>query len=896
MRPDTPPKNPTRLANYQPYDFIIDAVALDFDLDPESTTVTSTLNVRRREGVDPQAPLVLDGEEISLVSIRLDDNPLAPDRYQLDENTLTIKDLPNKFTLHIVNTCSPATNTSLSGLYVSNDMFCTQCEAEGFRRITYYPDRPDVMSVFTVRIDADKKRYPVLLSNGNPGETGETTKTGETKDGKHFAIWHDPHPKPAYLFALVAGDLACVEDHFVTRSGKQIPLRVFVQHKNKDRCDFTLDALKRSMKWEEDVYGLEYDLDVFMIVAVDHFNMGAMENKGLNIFNSAYVLASPDTATDADYEIIEAIVAHEYFHNWSGNRVTLRDWFQLCLKEGFTVFRDQEFSADMRSRSVQRIKDVRRLWASQFPEDAGPLAHPPRPDHFYTIDNFYTTTVYEKGAEVVRMLKTLLGEDVFLKSCDQYFERHDGEAATIEDFAKVMEDISGRDLTLFRNWWTRPGTPHVTVSEGTLGPEGGTVELKQETSTTTAGIDAEPRHIPVGYALVGASTGDVRGTGLIELTEASQTIEIKPDTPADDGSNEPLIVSWLTDFSAPVVLSSNQSLDDRLTLAAHDPDPFNRWSVVDGLWRDLCQTAAGYNRGIDEEEALNGLCAALDRSVLAALDALEGTRGVQGAIDASFVAQLLAAPSASDLTRGLDGFDPAAIVDGRSKIRRVTAERIGGTLLSAYERLTSDAPYEPSAEASGQRGLKNAALGLLVEAGRADLAEAQGLSSRNMTDEAAAAAILATSEHPDAVPAREKVLGAFYDKWKDDALVVNKWLGWNAQQPDANALSHVQRLAEHKSFDIKTPNKVRALFGVFSNANLKGFNAEDGEGYRFIAEQISRVDSLNAQLAARMTSAFEPWPRLKQPLRSLAQNALASILDREPSTNLKEMVERLLKE
>ncbi|MEO0398994.1 MAG: aminopeptidase N [Pseudomonadota bacterium] len=867
MRPDTPPKAPTRLADYQPSDYLVDAVDLSFSLDPEKTRVASKLAVRRRDGVAADAPLVLDGEALDLIAVSVNGEALPKERYDVSEKTLTLSDLPSAFTLEIETVCNPTANTSLSGLYVSNDMFCTQCEAEGFRRITYYLDRPDVMSVFSVRIEADKARYPVLLSNGNPGAKGDLA------DNRHFAEWRDPHPKPAYLFALVGGDLACVEERFTTRSGREVPLQVFVQHKNKDRCDYTLDALKRSMKWDEDVFGLEYDLDVFMIVAVDHFNMGAMENKGLNVFNSAYVLASPETATDADYENIESIVAHEYFHNWSGNRVTLRDWFQLCLKEGFTVFRDQEFSADMRSRPVQRIKDVRRLWAGQFPEDAGPLAHPPRPDHFYTIDNFYTATVYEKGAEVARMLKTLLGEDAFRRACDLYFERHDGDAATIEDFAKVMEEASGRDLTLFMNWWTRAGRPSVAASTGVLGAGGGDVVFTQKTETVAGGADDAPRHIPLGYALFGAETGAPRGAGLIELTNSQQTETIAPDS--DD---EPVIVSWLTNFSAPVLLTCERTLKDRLALAANDPDAFNRWSVVEGLWRDLAQDAAGHDRGIDARETLDGLTVALG-SALADAEA-----------DPAFTAQLFSPPSAPDLTRGLEVFDPAAIVDGRNAIRRAVAERLETELAAAYQRLQSDAPYSPAADQAGPRGLKNAALSLLVEAGRDDLAAAQSDAARNMTDKAAAVAVLANSESP----LREQVLADFYEQWRGDDLVVNKWLGWNAQDPSAAALERVKGFLDHESFDIKTPNKVRALLGVFSHHNMKRFHAADGAGYRFVAEQILAIDVLNPQLAARMTGAFELWAHLENGRRSHAQSALKAMLDGEVSTNLREMVERLL--
>ncbi|MBY0421965.1 MAG: aminopeptidase N, partial [Parvularculaceae bacterium] len=578
MKTDAAPQ-PVRLADYAPPDYLIDRADLAFALDPSRTVVRSGLSIRRRPGAAP-APLVLNGEEIELLSLSLDGARLSDGDFARTDETLTIAAPPESFTLDIETACAPAANAALSGLYLSNGMFCTQCEAEGFRRITYFLDRPDVLARYRVRIEADRAAAPVLLSNGNPVDAGDLP------GGRHFAVWDDPFPKPSYLFALVGGDLAAVEDSFTTRSGRRVALKVFVQKENAGRCGYTLDSLKRAMRWDEEAFGREYDLDLFMIVAVDHFNFGAMENKGLNIFNAAYVLASPETATDADYEAIESIVAHEYFHNWSGNRVTCRDWFQLCLKEGFTVFRDQEFSADMRSRAVQRIKDVRGLWSAQFPEDAGPLAHPVRPSSYLTIDNFYTATVYEKGAELCRMLKTLLGPVAFRKACDLYFKRHDGEAATVEDFMAAMEDASGRDLAQFWRWYREAGTPALAAEERFDPADGSFVlSLTQTIPPVPGQSDDGPRVVPIAYALYGAQSGAVLDSGLIEMTDRTLERRFGPFT-------ERPVASLLQGFSAPVVLKRSLPLEGRLALARRDQDHFNRWAATDALWRDLALGAA----------------------------------------------------------------------------------------------------------------------------------------------------------------------------------------------------------------------------------------------------------------------------------------------------------------
>ena len=863
MRNDIAP-TAIQLKDYRPSDYLIETADLSFQLETARTRVTTSLQVKRRDGADDKAPLVLNGESLELKEVRIDGTPT--DAFCVDEKTLTLTGpLPASFVLETDVFINPEANTALSGLYMSKGMFCTQCEAEGFRHITYYLDRPDILTVFTVRIEADKTTYPIILANGNKIDAGDLG------NGRHFAVWHDPHPKPAYLFALVGGDLACVEDQFTTMSGRDVSLQVFVQHANKDKCGYALDSLKRAMKWDEETFGREYDLDIFMIVAVDHFNFGAMENKGLNIFNSAFVLASPETATDQDYENIEAIVAHEYFHNWSGNRVTLRDWFQLCLKEGFTVFRDQEFSADMRSRAVQRIKDVRRLWSRQFPEDAGPLAHPPRPDHYVTIDNFYTATVYEKGAEVVRMLKALLGPEGFRAASDLYFDRHDGDAATIEDFKQAMEDASGRDLGQFKTWWTESGTPRVTI-ETTPRNDNVHLSLRQDLSP--------PRHIPAAYSIFDAKTGSALGAGRLEMTEAETAIDLPLHKVDGDSRGTPL-VSVFSGYGAPVHIDRDLPLAERLSHAAFDPDPFNRWASVEALWRDLSLNAAGAKPFEDADAGLDGLAKALN----GALDS--------DTLEPAFIAELLKCPTAPELLLGLENINPTKIVSGRNHIRQQIAQRIAAPLQIAYRRHGVDAPFDPGAAQAGHRALKNAALSLLVTGGQDHLAMEQAANASNMTDAAAALGTLAQSDSPD----RQSALEAFYQKWKDNPLVVNKWLSWRAMRSDAKALSDLEALLQHDAFDFKTPNKVRALIGVFANANLAVFHAEDGAGYVFFLEQVLKIDPLNPQLAAGLTNALDMWQRLEPGRREKAKNALDKMANQSGiSSNLKEMLDRLCAE
>mgnify|MGYP001366030715 CR=1 FL=1 len=866
-RPDADAAAPKtiRLADYKALDFRIDHVDLSFFLDPKRTIVKSRLAIRRAEGATPGAPLVLDGENLELLKIAIDEDRVPDAGYRLTDKALTILHPPAAFTLDIETVCSPEANTALSGLYISNGMFCTQCEAEGFRRITYFPDRPDCLSKFTVRIEADKAACPVLLSNGNK------LAEGDLPGGRHFVQWTDPHPKPSYLFALVGGDLVAAEDAFITRSGRKVALKVFVQAKNIDKCGYTLDSLKRAMKWDEDVFGREYDLDIFMIVAVDHFNFGAMENKGLNIFNSAYVLASPETATDADYEAIESIVAHEYFHNWSGNRVTCRDWFQLCLKEGFTVFRDQEFSADMRSRAVQRIKDVRRLWAQQFPEDSGPLAHPVRPESYITIDNFYTATVYEKGAELCRMIKTILGSEKFRKGCDLYFSRHDGEAATVEDFVKAMEDAGGDDLSQFRRWYSDAGTPAVKVNEKFDSAGAYSLTLSQSTRPTPGQNEKPPRDIPLSFALIGSRSGEVLESGLIRLRQSEYGSKFGP-------YRERPIASLVRGYSAPVTVDQPLSLDDRLTIARSETDLFSRWSATEALWRDVALAFAGQLEMADPERALSRFAEALGKS-------LESARG-----DPAFAAELLKAPSDAELAQHARVIDPGRIAAARKRVRESVAKTLKEQLSAVYRDLSTNKPFDPSAAEAGRRTLRNAALSLLVAAGEYRLAEEQAQSASNMTDEAAATAALAMSHAPQ----RDAALDRFYMKWRGDMLVTNKWLAWRAMAPADRALDEVRALMSHEAFDIKTPNKVRSLIGAFVAQNLEGFHRADGEGYRFFADQLLAIDRINPQLAARLTTALENWRRLEPARRRLAQAALKRVAESKAiSDNLFEMTARL---
>ena len=864
MKTENAPPQITFRKDYRPPDFLVRHVRLTFRLDARRTIVSAELEIERNSHAANDASLVLDGEGLELLSVHLDGEELSKQDYALGDNTLTLAQAPDQFTLATKVAINPEANTALMGLYISNGMFCTQCEAEGFRRITYFPDRPDVLSTYDVRIEADVAQFPVLLANGNPVESGLMD------DGRHFACWSDPHPKPCYLFALVAGDLAHKQDRFTTQSGRDIALKIFVQSHNMDKVDYALDALKRSMQWDEEVFGREYDLDIFMIVAVDHFNFGAMENKGLNIFNSSCVLASEKSATDQDFETIESIVAHEYFHNWSGNRVTCRDWFQLCLKEGFTVFRDQEFSADMRERSVQRIKDVRQLRARQFPEDAGPLAHPVRPDQFITIDNFYTATIYEKGAELVRMLKTLLGPEKFRAATDYYFEKNDGRAATLDDFLDAMAKKGERDLSQFARWYSDAGTPKVTAIEkwdnGTL-----TLTLNQTTAPSPGQDEKPPRHIPLKAALIDPQ-GKISQEQVLHLREANQSFTFK-------GLEAKPVLSLNRNFSAPITLEQNLSLEERLHLIRHDNDGFNRWQAAWGFQMDYLRSLMGEQDMAHGEAAVGQYAKAL------------GSILTDSKIDPAFKALMVSRPSLADIARTATIIDPEKIAAARKTLNLTLLNHLRAILQQTRKAHLVTEPYSPAAGQAGKRALANACLGLLMadESDEAvQLCVVQAKTASNMTDEAAAILLLACSRRHE----RHDALKAFYDKWQKDTLVINKWFAWQAM---GGAIDEIIALTEHRDFDLKNPNKVRALIGVMAMENLTAFHDKDGSGYVLFFDIIEKLDSLNPQVAARLLGIVENWPRLEPSRQAKLQGHLRQLAERQGlSENLYEMVTRLI--
>jgi len=853
------------LKDYTPPDYLLDAVDLSFDLRDELTTVRSRLTVRRNPATTGKRPLVLNGQDLELVSIAIDGEPLPPDGYRVEPESLAVSSVPETCTLEVETRIRPADNTSLEGLYKSGDMYCTQCEAEGFRKITYFLDRPDVMSRYTTTIVADKTRYPVLLSNGNP------VASGETDGNRHWVRWEDPFRKPSYLFALVAGDLIKTEDRHVTASGREVTLRVYVEPANADRCEHAMRSLKKAMRWDEAVFGLEYDLDIYMIVAVDSFNMGAMENKGLNVFNSKYVLARPDTATDTDYVNIEGVIGHEYFHNWTGNRVTCRDWFQLSLKEGLTVFRDQEFTSDMTSRPVKRIGDVRHLRTAQFAEDGGPMAHPVRPDSYIEINNFYTLTVYEKGAEVIRMMHTLLGREGFRKGMDLYFERHDGEAVTTDDFVRAMEDANGADLSQFRLWYSQAGTPALEAT-GDYDAGSGTYALhvRQHTPPTPGQPEKRPLHIPIAVGLLATDGTDLplqlegeqapgATTRVLSLREAEQTFRFVavPERP---------LPSLLRGFSAPVKLRMDFTDDELGLLLARDSDPFNRWDAGQRLaTRTLLGLVSDFQQG--HELALNPHLADAVRELLAYRD-----------IDPALAAEALALPSEAYLAEQMDTVDVDAIHAVRVFVRRALAERLKDSFLDTYRGTYDPGPYSLEPVAMGRRALKNLCLGYLVELDEPsvrDLCMAQFRDAGNMTDVMAALGILANTDCPERVEA----LDAFYLQWRNDALVVDKWLSIQASSRLPGTLGEVQRLMGHPAFDIKNPNRVRSLLGAFAHGNRVRFHAATGAGYAFVAEQVLRLDRLNPQVAARLLGPMSPWRRYDPARQALMRAHLERIAD-----------------
>jgi len=851
---------PVRLADYLPPDWLVDTVDLDVSLHPTATRVVSRLALRRNPKGRADAPVVLNGDGLQLVRLAADGVPLAGGAYEASPNALILAAPPSdRFVLEVETLVDPTANTQLMGLYRTSGNYCTQCEPEGFRRITYFPDRSDVLAVYTTRIEADRDEAPVLLGNGNLEKSGPVPNSN-----RHYAVWHDPWPKPSYLFALVGGRLAKVPNHFVTASGRPVDLGIYVEIGKENRAAYAMDALKRSMRWDEQAFGREYDLDVFNIVAVSDFNMGAMENKGLNVFNDKYVLATPETATDADYAHIEAIIAHEYFHNWSGNRITCRDWFQLCLKEGLTVFRDQEFSSDQRSRPVKRISDVRLLKAQQFTEDAGPLSHPVRPEVYREINNFYTATVYEKGAEVVRMLKTLLGEAGFRSGMDLYFTRHDGQAATIEDFLACFTDATGHDLTQFALWYAQSGTPRLDAT-GSYDAQTGTyrLEIAQTTPPTHGQPEKKPLVIPLALALLGPDGtalplvlegGAPVPHGVVEITKARQSFVFT-------GIDAAPVASLNRGFSAPVNLKTNLTSDELVFLAAHDTDPFNRFDALQSLAFDLLKRGAATG-SLPEPGAL----------IAAARRLLADTT-----LDPAFKAQALALPGENEIAREIGaGVDPDAVFAARTALREAVAQALGADFSATYAALASTGTYSPDAASAGRRALRNLALDYLAVSGNAEgiaRARSQFFAADNMTDRFAALAVLAQHD----TPVRAEALEAFHARFESDALVIDKWLSLQAQIPEAATLDRVRALMEMPSFSISNPNRMRALVGAFATANPTQFHRPDGAGYDFLADVVLTLDGKNPQLASRLLSAFKTWRQLEPGRAAKAEQALRRV-------------------
>lgn len=836
---------PIHLKDYsQPHHWIED-VHLTFELLPSATRVKSKISFRTN-AANP-GPLVLDGENLKLISAKIDGEAVSP---EVTETGLTLEVSQDQFLWEAEVEIAPESNTALEGLYMSKGMFCTQCEAEGFRKITYYPDRPDVMAPFTVWINGSA---PVLLSNGNL-----------TASGPGFAEWHDPWPKPAYLFALVAGDLVAHEDLFTTRSGRDVTLKIWVRPGDEDKCAYAMDALKRSMRWDETEYGREYDLDLFQIVAVDDFNMGAMENKGLNIFNSKYVLASPETATDRDYALIEGIIAHEYFHNWTGNRITCRDWFQLCLKEGLTVFRDQQFSGDERSHAVQRIEDVLQLRARQFREDAGPLAHPVRPAHYVEINNFYTATVYEKGSEVIGMLRTLIGPEAYREGCDLYFERHDGQACTIEDWLKVFEDVTERDLSQFKRWYTQPGTPRVMVedsfSDGTY-----TLSFTQE---NTKAPEGSPHVIPIATGLLASDGREIIPTQILELREASQSFSF-------NGLSERPTASLLRGFSAPVILGRETSSESKAFLLANDTDPFNKFEAGRALAKDTLSSMIV--KGTPPSATF--------------LDALKSMVSDE-ASDPAFRALALGLPSEDDLAQTLydSGHvpDPTTIHDVREELAQTIAEALEPELAELYDAYATPGKYSPDATSAGKRALRTAALGLLSKLDSGARAKVLFASANNMTESLAALGALL------GIDAVKDELQTFYERWSSDQLVMDKWFMMQILRAKPSQVVEVTNtLTEHPDFDWKNPNRFRSVIGALMQSPA-GFHDPSGSGYALLADWLLKLDPVNPQTAARMSSAFETWRRYDADRQSLMTSQLDRILATKPlSRDLTEMATRM---
>ncbi|MDR2789177.1 MAG: aminopeptidase N [Candidatus Accumulibacter sp.] len=848
-----------RLEDYAPSPYLIETVSLDVDIRAGETLVAATLKCSRNRAVPEPRPLILDGEELETLSLNLDGEPLPPEAYRLDASRLTIDEAPEQFTLETRVRIRPDANTRLSGFYRSRDGYFTQCEPEGFRRITWFIDRPDVMARYTVTLHADRDAFPVLLSNGNP------TARGDEPDGRHYATWEDPFMKPSYLFAMVAGRLDVLRDGFRTASGRELHLSIYVEPGKLDQCAHAMSALKKAMRWDEERFGLECDVDHYMIVAIGDFNMGAMENKGLNIFNTKYVLARADVATDADFENIDRVVAHEYFHNWTGNRVTCRDWFQLSLKEGLTVFRDQEFGADTHSREVARIRQVRGLRATQFPEDAGPMAHPVRPSSYVEINNFYTPTVYEKGAEVVRMIQTLIGREAFRAGMDEYFRRHDGQAVSCEDFVAAMSAASGFDFSPFMAWYRQAGTPRV-AARGVYDDAARryTLMLTQSCAPTPGQAEKHPCLIPVAVGLVGPDGRDFdlgggTTTRVLRLAASEQTFVFE-NIPAAP------VPSLLRDFSAPVILDVPCGDGDLAHLLAHDSDPFNRWEAGQRLFgRLILGNAARRLRG--EKEEWPDDVAAAARAVL------------KGNGDPAFIAEALTLPSEATLAEQMTVVDPEALFLARDGLARWLAAMLETNFVTVYTRLAPAGAYRWNTAEAARRRLRHLCLDYL---NRLDVAEYRALAFRqfagadNMTDQFGALAVLSQCDCPERVTALED----FYDQWRHEALVVDKWLSVQAASRLSGTLRCVEELTRHPAFDARNPNKIYALLRTFG-ANHRHFHAADGEGYRFLAARIGELDPFNPQVAARLARCFDRWRKFDGTRQKHARAALESLL-RQP--------------
>ncbi|MFZ3153564.1 aminopeptidase N [Pseudomonas sp.] len=874
------------LKDYQVPDYLIDETHLTFELFEDHSLVHAQLVMRRNPAAGSGLPpLVLDGQQLELLSVALDDRELSATDYQLTDSHLTVQPTSTSFVIDSSVRIHPESNTALEGLYKSGGMFCTQCEAEGFRKITYYLDRPDVMSKFTTTLSAAQHDYPVLLSNGNP------IASGQEEGGRHWATWEDPFMKPAYLFALVAGDLWCVEDSFTTMSQREVALRIYVEPENIDKCQHAMDSLKKSMKWDEEVYGREYDLDIFMIVAVNDFNMGAMENKGLNIFNSSCVLAKAETATDAAHQRVEAVVAHEYFHNWSGNRVTCRDWFQLSLKEGFTVFRDAEFSADMHSRTVKRIEDVAYLRTHQFAEDAGPMAHPVRPDAFMEISNFYTLTVYEKGSEVVRMIRTLVGAEGFRKGSDLYFARHDGQAVTCDDFIRAMEEANGIDLSQFKRWYSQAGTPRLDVTESyDAAANSYRLHFRQSCPATPGQAEKQPFVIPVELALLDAQglelplqlVGEDAAGGLsrvLQVSEAEQAFTFV------NLAEKPL-PSLLRGFSAPVKLSFPYSRDQLMFLMQHDSDGFNRWEAGQQLSVQVLQELIGQHQ--------RGEPLALDQRLVEACRTLLA----DDSLDQAMVAEMLSLPGEAYLTEISAVADVEAIHAAREFARKQLADALFDLLWQRYQRnraVSRASAYVAEAEHFARRSLQNIALSYLMLSGKAEVLAVcleQFDNADNMTEQLAALAVLVNSPFETEKAA---ALASFADFFKDNPLVMDQWFSVQAACALPGALQRVEQLMQHPAFTLKNPNKVRALIGAFAGQNLLGFHQADGSGYRFLADQVITLNALNPQIASRLLAPLTRWAKYGNTRQAQMKAQLQRILvSGELSSDVYEVVSKSL--